>query len=304
MVKPKTRPNIPFGLLQQHFDKTMSEASSELGVSVSYLKSACRFYGINRWPYRKIKNLKTLVHFLSEEGRGKGAGSTNKEEIERLNSKIRSLLHSHLEEFQTTVKSLEKSSQGRSSVAENGYQEERLLDEQTTCFSLGTLEQSTYHSNIFSNQELQSSIVEREQNLEMKRLTDASSCSLVPNNELGRSSSFVSSLTETHDVGTNSALGMLEWNLPALAIHLGVDGIHKLGPSKLVQLAHDYYYKPLPCSHVHHNQVQSNGKYLKDQMETLNQRLKMLQEEKQQLENTHACLARTFREASLRELRK
>ncbi|EME30690.1 hypothetical protein Gasu2_49360 [Galdieria sulphuraria] len=306
MVKPRTRPNIPFELLQQHFDKTLTKASSDLGVSVSYLKSACRVYGIKRWPYRKIQNLKTLVHFLKEQGRGKGSVSIGKEEIERLNNKIRSLLHSHLEECQATLKSLEKSSQERSSVEDwikgKKSQEEPVLDVQDTRRSAGSFDPSVDNSNVFGSQELLDSRIGREQTFELRnqRVADIANSPQVRSNGLRRNPSLVSSsLTEAYDLATNAS-NMLEWNLPALAIHLGVDGIRNLGPSKLVQLACDYYYKPLPDPYIHTNQVQSNGQYLK----SLNQRLKVLQEEKQQLENTHALLARTFREASLRELRR
>lgn len=155
-------------------------------------------------------------------------------------------------------------------------------------------------SSALGNQTMLYSTSQEEPTLRNKSVDDVTS--FAQNSEQRRNPFLVSLTWETESVAGNS--NMLAWNLPALTIHLGVDGIRKIGPTRLVQLAQEYYRKPSPSPLIYRDQAQWDGQYLISEMESLNQRLKILQEEKQQLVNTHSFLAKTFREASLRELRK
>ncbi|PWA37284.1 protein RKD1 [Artemisia annua] len=48
--------------ISKYFHMTIKQAAKELNVGLSTLKYNCRYVGINRWPYRKLKSLKTLIN--------------------------------------------------------------------------------------------------------------------------------------------------------------------------------------------------------------------------------------------------
>ena len=53
---------LSFNMLSQFFDMPILEASKKLKVGLTVLKKRCRFFGIPRWPHRKMKSLNSLIH--------------------------------------------------------------------------------------------------------------------------------------------------------------------------------------------------------------------------------------------------
>ena len=53
---------LSFNMLSQFFDMPILEASKKLKVGHGVLKKRCRFFGIPRWPHRKMKSLNSLIH--------------------------------------------------------------------------------------------------------------------------------------------------------------------------------------------------------------------------------------------------
>lgn len=48
--------------IQKYFDMPITKAAKELRVGLTVLKKRCRELNIMRWPHRKIKSLKSLIH--------------------------------------------------------------------------------------------------------------------------------------------------------------------------------------------------------------------------------------------------
>lgn len=48
--------------IQKYFDFPISKAAKEMNVGLTLLKKRCRELNIMRWPHRKIKSLKSLIH--------------------------------------------------------------------------------------------------------------------------------------------------------------------------------------------------------------------------------------------------
>lgn len=48
--------------IQKYFDVPITRAAKELNVGLTVLKKRCRELNIARWPHRKIKSLKSLIH--------------------------------------------------------------------------------------------------------------------------------------------------------------------------------------------------------------------------------------------------
>lgn len=48
--------------IQKYFDFPITRAAKELNVGLTVLKKRCRELNIARWPHRKIKSLKSLIH--------------------------------------------------------------------------------------------------------------------------------------------------------------------------------------------------------------------------------------------------
>ena len=53
---------LSFNMLSKYFDMPILEASKKLKVGLTVLKKRCRFFGIPRWPHRKMKSLNSLIH--------------------------------------------------------------------------------------------------------------------------------------------------------------------------------------------------------------------------------------------------
>ncbi|XP_057463871.1 protein RKD4-like [Actinidia eriantha] len=54
--------------IQKYFDVPITKAAKDLKVGLSVLKKRCRELNIMRWPHRKIKSLKSLIHNAKELG--------------------------------------------------------------------------------------------------------------------------------------------------------------------------------------------------------------------------------------------
>lgn len=48
--------------IKKYFDLPITKAAKELKVGLTVLKKRCRELNISRWPHRKIKSLKSLIH--------------------------------------------------------------------------------------------------------------------------------------------------------------------------------------------------------------------------------------------------
>lgn len=48
--------------IQKYFDVPITRAAKELNVGLTVLKKRCRELNIMRWPHRKLKSLKSLIH--------------------------------------------------------------------------------------------------------------------------------------------------------------------------------------------------------------------------------------------------
>ena len=53
---------LSFNMLSKYFDMPILEALKKLKVGLTVLKKRCRFFGIPRWPHRKMKSLNSLIH--------------------------------------------------------------------------------------------------------------------------------------------------------------------------------------------------------------------------------------------------
>ena len=58
--------DLSFVELSRVFHLPISEAAEKLGVCPTILKKNCRKNGINRWPYRKIKSIDSLIESLQQ----------------------------------------------------------------------------------------------------------------------------------------------------------------------------------------------------------------------------------------------
>ncbi|KAF7147748.1 hypothetical protein RHSIM_Rhsim03G0209600 [Rhododendron simsii] len=54
--------------IKKYFDVPITKAAKELKVGLTVLKKRCRELNIMRWPHRKIKSLKSLIHNVKELG--------------------------------------------------------------------------------------------------------------------------------------------------------------------------------------------------------------------------------------------
>jgi len=69
------RERLTLEVVSQFFHLPIREAAAKLGVSVTYVKSACRSHGISKWPYRKLRADGLLLQ-QSDAGEGDGAGES------------------------------------------------------------------------------------------------------------------------------------------------------------------------------------------------------------------------------------
>lgn len=55
--------------LKPHFEQPLRQAARELNVSINYLKRACRKAGIKRWPYKKLRGVRTALAGLLQQAK-------------------------------------------------------------------------------------------------------------------------------------------------------------------------------------------------------------------------------------------
>ncbi|KAG8045023.1 hypothetical protein GUJ93_ZPchr0008g11447 [Zizania palustris] len=60
--------HIQFDDLRRYFYMPITRAAREMNVGLTVLKKRCRELGVARWPYRKIKSLKSLIVNVKEMG--------------------------------------------------------------------------------------------------------------------------------------------------------------------------------------------------------------------------------------------
>ncbi|KAL6884563.1 hypothetical protein ACP4OV_010499 [Aristida adscensionis] len=69
----KTRlDHIGFDELRRYFYMPIAKAAREMNVGLTVLKKRCRELGVARWPHRKMKSLKSLIHNVQEMGTKEG----------------------------------------------------------------------------------------------------------------------------------------------------------------------------------------------------------------------------------------
>eukprot|EP00871_Galdieria_phlegrea_P003867 jgi/Galph1/4481/GphlegSOOS_G3207.1 len=300
MAKPRNRRVIPFETLQRYFDRTLHEACKELGVSVSCLKSTCRVYGIKSWPYRKIQSLQKLLKYLKEQEAKQGRlikepydSMSLKGEVVRLSNKLKTLKESQLEEFQYTVESLDEFLPNASTSFDPCKDNQKSTNVASTSDIVQTscpLERNITQWAGFEEGNFQVTGIVQKPQVSIKLMVKIQQQIRI-RKTLKRASILKMIYTES-----------LRYNLPELVLHLGTEGIKSLGPSKLAQLAEEYYHVVPP--RIENSETFWNEQRIAQTAHDLSHRLKELQEEKRELEIIHSSLARKFREASLRELKR
>lgn len=58
--------DITFEELSKYFHLTINDAANQLSVCPTMLKKTCRQNGVDRWPYRKIKSIDSLIESLQK----------------------------------------------------------------------------------------------------------------------------------------------------------------------------------------------------------------------------------------------
>ena len=48
------------------YEHPISTAAAQLNIGVTVLKKYCRWYSIDRWPYRKIRSVDKLIEQLDQ----------------------------------------------------------------------------------------------------------------------------------------------------------------------------------------------------------------------------------------------
>ncbi|CAN6484573.1 unnamed protein product [Victoria cruziana] len=72
---------ITFVELSKHFYMPITQAAKKMDVGLTVLKKKCREYGIPRWPHRKMKSLRSLIHSVQELGEDAKVGATQLEAL-------------------------------------------------------------------------------------------------------------------------------------------------------------------------------------------------------------------------------
>ncbi len=57
---------ISLAKLQSVYQHPISKAAAHLNIGVTVLKKYCRWYKIERWPYRKIQSVDKLIEQLNQ----------------------------------------------------------------------------------------------------------------------------------------------------------------------------------------------------------------------------------------------
>ncbi|XP_077229798.1 protein RKD1-like [Tasmannia lanceolata] len=93
---------IEFDEISRYFYVPITQAAKQMNIGLTVLKKRCRELGIKRWPHRKMKSLKSLIHNFQELGSSCGHSGDIRliREIERLEEQKR--LMEKLPEMQLT----------------------------------------------------------------------------------------------------------------------------------------------------------------------------------------------------------
>ncbi|PIN21424.1 hypothetical protein CDL12_05897 [Handroanthus impetiginosus] len=104
--------------IQKYFDVPITRAAKELNVGLTVLKKRCRELNITRWPHRKIKSLKSLIHNVKELGLTNEIGML--EEHKRMVEKI------------PEIELTERTKKLRQACFKANYKKRRALQQQVT----------------------------------------------------------------------------------------------------------------------------------------------------------------------------
>ncbi|KAL3158307.1 hypothetical protein ABBQ38_010551 [Trebouxia sp. C0009 RCD-2024] len=68
---PNSGRELSLQKLQSVYEHPISTAAAHLNIGVTVLKMYCRWYSIDRWPYRKIRSIDKLIEQLDQLEDGK-----------------------------------------------------------------------------------------------------------------------------------------------------------------------------------------------------------------------------------------
>mmetsp|Transcript_13998 Transcript_13998/g.33074 ORF Transcript_13998/g.33074 Transcript_13998/m.33074 type:complete len:523 (-) Transcript_13998:311-1879(-) len=87
------RCELDISTIAKCFHLPISDAARKLQVGETWLKQKCRQYGINRWPYRKVRSIEKAIHKLEKALRDEKSvpGSSDAHKILSLTSQLQQL---------------------------------------------------------------------------------------------------------------------------------------------------------------------------------------------------------------------
>ncbi|XP_010912244.2 protein RKD1 [Elaeis guineensis] len=118
---------IGFDEIRNYFHMPITRAAKEMNVGLTLLKRRCRELGIPRWPHRKIKSLRALIHNVQELGKGPNRESIRRE-LETLEE------HRRLMEENPLIELTEGTKKLRQACFKAHFKKRRAL--QKHCFDL------------------------------------------------------------------------------------------------------------------------------------------------------------------------
>ncbi|CAL9084407.1 unnamed protein product [Musa textilis] len=111
--------DVGFDEIKNYFYMPITKAAKEMNVGLTVLKKRCRELGIARWPHRKMKSLKSLIHNVQELGKGVCEESIRKE-LETLEE------HKKLMEENPEMQLTERTKKLRQACFKANYKRRRL----------------------------------------------------------------------------------------------------------------------------------------------------------------------------------
>ncbi|WOL20448.1 hypothetical protein Cni_G29253 [Canna indica] len=111
---------LGFEEIRKYFYMPITKAAQELNVGLTVLKKRCRELGIARWPHRKMKSLKSLIH--NELGKGTSEESVRRE-LENLEE------HKRLMEENPEMQMTERTKKLRQACFKANYKRRRLMQD-------------------------------------------------------------------------------------------------------------------------------------------------------------------------------
>ncbi|XP_072951815.1 uncharacterized protein [Typha angustifolia] len=110
--------NVSFDEMRNYFYMPITQAAKEMSVGLTVLKKRCRELGIHRWPHRKMKSLKSLIHNVQELGKDSSEESIRKE-VEMLD------MHRRLMEDNPEIELTERTKKLRQACFKANYKRRR-----------------------------------------------------------------------------------------------------------------------------------------------------------------------------------